>query len=93
MASKAIQRLNDLNDANAAITATTGNTSVYANSILIAVNGGVVAPHGAGAHSSSKTANGSSKVFINSLPVTHTGSADTCSHLRVGGSTTVFVCE
>lgn len=86
----AIERVGDKNNAGAAILST-NQGSVFANGILVAVDGSPVARHGKNAHSSPRTANGSNSVFINSIPINRVGDADTCGHQRSEGSPNVFV--
>lgn len=86
----AIERIGDTNTAGAPVTAT-GQSTVFANGILVAVNGSAVARHGKNAHAGPQTANGSSNVFINQIPINRVGDADTCGHTRSSGSTNVFV--
>jgi uncharacterized Zn-binding protein involved in type VI secretion len=88
----AVQRLGDRNSALAQITSVL-QTNVYANNILIAVNGSGVAPHDplVPLHTVAVTANGSTNVFVNNIRVTRTGDADNCGHPRILGSTTVFI--
>jgi len=82
-------RLNDVNDAGAAITSIAQGT-VYINNLLASIDGSSVAGHGVGEHSGPNTANGSSTVFIGSIPVNRQGDADTCGHGRAAGSPNVF---
>lgn len=86
----AIQRIGDANTAGAPIKSTLQGT-VFANNILVAVNGSPVAKHGRGRHSSPRTANGSPNVFIAQIPINRVGDADTCGHQRSTGSSNVFV--
>ena len=86
----AIERIGDLNTAGAPIKGTP-QQSVFANNILVAVNGSPVAKHGKGSHSSPRTANGSQNVFINHIPINRVGDGDTCGHSRSSGSPNVFV--
>lgn len=66
-------------------------TTVFANSLLIGVNGSPVSSHGVSPHSSPTTANGSASVFAKSIPINVEGNADSCGHTRSGGSSNVFV--
>lgn len=86
----AIERIGDTDTGGGAVTSTP-QASVYANNILVSVDGGNVSGHGPGIHSSPKTANGSSNVFVNNIPVNRIGDADTCTHTRSTGSPDVFV--
>lgn len=89
--SVSIHRIGDPNSAGAPVISTPSNSNVFANGILIAVNGSPVQGHGKGSHANPFTANGSSNVFINNTPVNRTGDADTCDHPRATGSPNVFV--
>jgi hypothetical protein len=87
-----IQRIGDANDAGAATTDGDGNGTVYANNILVNVNGSSVVPHlPDNAHSGVVTANGSSNVFAHNVSVNFTDNPDSCGHVRIGGSSNVFV--
>jgi uncharacterized Zn-binding protein involved in type VI secretion len=85
-----IHRLTDPNTAGAPVTQVV-QSKVYANNLLVAVNGSPVEGHGTGEHSSPKTANGSTTVFIENIPVNKQGDADTCGHTRAQGSSDVYV--
>ena len=85
-----VHRLTDDNTAGAPITSTLQN-SVYANNLLVGVNGSPVAGHGPGVHGGPVTANGSSNVFIENIPVNRQGDDDTCGHSRNIGSPDVYV--
>lgn len=86
---KPVHRLGDSNDAGAAITEVAQGT-VFANNILVAIDGSAVAGHGLGEHASPVTANGSATVFIGGIPVNRQGDADSCGHSRAEGSPDVF---
>lgn len=90
-----VQRVGDPNDYGAPATDSDGNSTVYANGILILVDGSTVQPHvpvrRGFAHNPTFTANGSGKVFAHGVPVNFTDNLDTCAHVRVGGSGDVFV--
>lgn len=86
----AIQRIGDANSGGGVVTSS-GQSHVSANGLLVAVDGSPVSGHGLGVHSAPVTANGSSKVFINGIPVNKTGDADSCGHARTGGSGNVNV--
>jgi hypothetical protein len=87
-----IQRIGDANDAGAATTNGDGNSTVYANNILVNVNGSSVVPHlPDNAHSGVVTANGSSNVFAHNVSINFTDNPDSCGHVRIGGSSDVFV--
>ena len=68
-------------------------STVYANSKLLSVNGSSVSSHGTGldVHPVLPTANGSSTVFAGGTAVNRTGDADSCGHTRAGGSSDVYV--
>ena len=84
-----VQRKTDANSGGGTITDTKTNTNVFANGLLISINGSTVSNHGT--HTGVITANGSTKVFIHGIGVNRTGDADSCGDTRSGGSTNVFV--
>jgi len=84
-----IHRQGDANTAGAPVTSTLQQT-VFANNALVSVDGSSVADHGRRKHDAPVTANGSSTVFINGIPVNKSGDADTCGHTRATGSPDVF---
>ena len=90
-----IQRIGDTNDYPAPATNSDGNSSVYANNILVLVDGSTVEPHvprrGGFIHDPTATANGSSSVFAHGVPINFTDNPDSCGHVRIGGSSDVFV--
>ena len=90
----AIVRLGDINDGGGAITSTP-NSSVFADGLLIAVDGSKGTGHGPGAHAGEvwQTANGSSTVFVEGIGVNRVGDTDTCGHKRANGSPTIIVDE
>lgn len=85
-----VHRLTDDNTAGAPITSTVQNT-VYANNLLVGVDGSPVQGHGPGVHAGPLTANGSTNVFIENIPVNRKGDEDTCGHPRNVGSPDVYV--
>ena len=85
-----VHRLTDDNTAGAPIISTV-QTTVYANSLLVGVDGSPVAGHGPGVHAGPLTANGSTDVFIENIPVNRKGDPDTCGHPRNIGSPDVYV--
>lgn len=87
---KPVHRLGDPNEADAVVTEVI-QSSVYANNILIAIDGCPVEEHGTGEHDSPVTANGSPTVFITNIPVNRLGDEDSCGHPRAEGSPDVFV--
>ena len=84
----AAQRKTDANTGGGTISSVPQST-VYANSKLLSVNGSSVTTHGL--HSGATTANGSSTVFAGGTAVNRTGDADSCAHTRAGGSSDVNV--
>ena len=88
----AAQRKTDANTGGGTISSVPQST-VYANSKLLSVNGSSVTTHGVdpAVHSGTVTANGSSTVFANSLAVNRTGDVDSCTHTRTGGSSNVNI--
>ena len=85
-----VHRLFDPNTAGAPITSVIQN-SVYSNYLLTSVDGSPVAGHGPGVHGGPLTANGSTNVFIEYIPVNRLGDPDTCGHPRAEGSPDVYV--
>ena len=88
----AAQRMTDANTGGGTISSVPQST-VYANSKLLSVNGSSVTTHGTdpAVHSGAKTANGSSTVFAGGTAVNKTGDADSCTHTRTGGSSNVNI--
>jgi len=88
----AAQRMTDANTGGGTISSVPQST-VYANSKLLSVNGSSVTTHGTdpAVHSGATTANGSSTVFAGGIAVNRTGDADSCTHTRTGGSDDVNV--
>ena len=88
----AAQRMTDANNGGGTISSVPQST-VYANSKLLSVNGSSVTTHGTdpAVHSGATTANGSSTVFAGGTAVNRTGDADSCGHTRAGGSSDVYV--
>lgn len=88
-----IQRLTDSNSGGGSITNTDGNSTVFANNLLVSVDGSIGSGHGKRKHKPGAwaTAGGSGSVFAHGVPVNYTGNGDTCGHARVGGSGNVFV--
>ena len=88
----AVQRKADANTGGGTISSTPQST-VFANSKLVSVNGSSVTTHGTdpAVHSGATTANGSSTVFAGGIAINRTGDADSCTHTRTGGSSDVFV--
>jgi uncharacterized Zn-binding protein involved in type VI secretion len=88
--SKPVHRLGDPNEDGAAVTDIAQGT-VFANNMLVSIDGSAVEGHGLGEHDSPVTANGSATVFIGGIPVNRQGDADTCGHPRADGSPNVNV--
>lgn len=90
-----IQRKGDANSSGGTITTTDGNSTVYANNLLVAVDGSKGTGHGQGVHATGNwaTTGGSSNVFAHGVPINFTDNIDTCGHVRIGGSNNVFVGE
>jgi uncharacterized Zn-binding protein involved in type VI secretion len=86
----AVHRLFDKNTARAEIVKVI-QSSVYANNLLVSVDGCPVKGHGLPPHSKPFTANGSRNVFIENISVNRQGDPDTCKHPRATGSPDVFV--
>ena len=84
----AVQRLGDINDGDGEIRDIAQGT-VYANGLLIAIDGSFVESHDL--HIESYTTNGSPTVFINGIPVNRQGDEDECGHAREDGSPDVYV--
>ena len=82
----AAQRMTDANTGGGTISSVPQST-VYANSKLLSVNGSSVTTHGTdpAVHSGTVTANGSSTVFADGTAVNRTGDVDSCTHVRTGG--------
>ena len=86
------QRYGDANSGGGTIGAVTNN-KVYANSKLVSIDGSIVTTHGTypNVHAGSKTANGSSTVKVGGLGVNRENDVDTCTHVRIGGSSNVKI--
>lgn len=92
----AVQRQGDANAAGGV--AQGGASSVLVNGRPVMIPGMSVTPHPCCGrrgcppiHCSATTAGGSSSVLVEGKPVILTGDADTCGHVRAGGSTDVLV--
>ena len=85
-------RMGDANTGGGTIT-TIPQSTVFANSKVLAVNGSKGTGHGVGIHAVNAwtTANGSSTVNAGGIPVNSETDADTCSHTRTGGSSNVKI--
>ena len=88
----AAQRMTDANLGGGTISSVPQST-VYANSKLLSVNGSSVTTHGTdpAVHSGTVTANGSSTVKVGGLGVNRENDVDTCTHVRIGGSSNVNI--
>ena len=84
---KPIQRKGDANTGGGVIVGTDGNTTVFANNILVSVNGSPV-NYSPG---STATANGSGGVYAHGVKINYQGNADEDGNARAGGSGNVFV--
>lgn len=93
-----IQRLTDPNSGGGLIT-TIPQDTVFANGLLVAVIGSSGTSHPpcgspqGSAHCAGVwvTTGGSPTVFIGGLPVNRLGDSDTCTDIRISGSSDVFV--
>ena len=90
-----VSHSSDINTSSAGITSSVVDHKVYVNSKLVSVDGSAVADHlpvdGVNTHTGVTTANGSSTVFAGGTAVNRTGDADSCTHTRAGGSSTVNI--
>jgi uncharacterized Zn-binding protein involved in type VI secretion len=86
------QRFGDANSGGGTIGAVTNN-KVYVNSKLISIDGSIVTSHGSfpNVHAGATTANGSSTVKVGGLGVNKENDADSCGHVRIGGSSNVNI--
>ena len=90
---KPAHRMDDANTGGGKIT-TIPQSTVFANSKVLAVNGSKGTGHGVDLHAyhAWDTANGSSTVKVGGIPVNRFGDADTCvTHTRTGGSSDVNI--
>lgn len=87
-----VHRVGDSNDGGGIISSSLQST-VFANNLLVSVDGSPVTPHipFEPPHVGTITANGSSTVFINGIRVNRLGDADSCGHTRIDGSPDVYV--
>ena len=85
-------RMGDANTGGGTIT-TIPQSTVFANSKVLAVNGSKGTGHSVAIHAVNAwdTANGSSTVNAGGIPVNSEGDADTCTHTRTGGSSDVNI--
>jgi uncharacterized Zn-binding protein involved in type VI secretion len=86
-----ICRIGDTNAMKGAIT--NGASTVFANGILVGVQGSSISPHNnfKGPHNSATVSSGSSTVFADGKPVATTSSLNSCGHSMSQGSPDVFV--
>ena len=84
----AAQRMTDANTGGGTISSVPQST-VYANSKLLSVNGSSVQNHVL--HVGTTTANGSDTVKAGGIAVNRTGDVDSCTHTRAGGSDDVNI--
>lgn len=84
-----ICRVGDTNQAKGAIIS--GATTVFANGILLGLQGSRLTPHGKGPHKAATVTNGSPTVFVDGLPVARVTSGNSCGHSMSQGSPDVFV--
>lgn len=91
---KQVHRQGDANDAGGVVTSPLQDF-VFDQNKLVAVDGSPVSPHApfVPPHTSPVTANGSSFVFINDIPVNFETNADSCGHPRATGSDLVTITE
>ena len=87
-----VQRYGDANSGGGTISVVTNN-GVYANSKLVSIDGSGITTHGTNpnVHASATTANGSSTVKEGGLGVNRENDVDSCTHVRIGGSSNVKV--
>ena len=63
------------------------NTTVFANSKEIIVNGDSIKPHGSSTHNAATIIAGSKDVFIGGVAVANSDDAATCGHIGSSSST------
>lgn len=83
-----ICRIGDTNQAKGAIIS--GSSTVFANGILLGLQGSKLTPHGKGPHKAATVTNGSPTVFVDGLPVARVTSGNSCGHSMSQGSPDVF---
>ena len=92
----AIQLIGDANDGGGILTHTL-ESNVFINGKLVALHGSLGTSHSGcpeepiHCYPNWSTSSTENTVFINNLPITLTGDVDTCGHIRVGGSSNVFI--
>lgn len=83
-----ICRIGDTNQAKGAIV--NGASTVFANGVLLGLQGSTLSPHGKGPHSRASVSNGSPTVFADGKPVARVTSGNSCGHSMSQGSPDVF---
>lgn len=80
-----VQCIGDVNDGGGVITSTPQG-KVYIGGRLVAVTGAAGTGHGKNIHSGGAwVCIGTSKIYIEGLPVVLSGDVDTCGHVRLPG--------
>ena len=85
----AAQRVGDSDSAGGTITS--GVNSVRVNNQAVSVDGSPVSPHSSRPVHVPVTAGGVGSVKAGGRPINVTGNADTCGHVRTGGSENVKI--
>lgn len=83
-----ICRVGDTNQAKGSIIS--GASTVFANGILLGLQGSKITPHGKGPHKSAVVSNGSPTVFADGIAVARVSSGNSCGHSMAQGSPDVF---
>jgi len=83
----AVQRVGDVDSGGGVITS--GVSSVRVNGIVVSVNGSGVSAHARRNSHRPVTAGGVDSVRAGGIPINVAGNADTCGHVRTGGSPNV----
>lgn len=83
----AVQRVGDADSGGGVITS--GVNSVRINGIPVSVNGSGVTAHASKNSHRPVTAGGVDSVRVGGSPINVAGNADTCGHVRTGGSPNV----
>lgn len=84
-----LSRIGDTNQAKGAII--NGASTVFANGILLGLQGSTLTSHGKGPHRSATVTNGSPTVYADGRPVARVTSGNSCGHSMAQGSPDVFV--
>jgi uncharacterized Zn-binding protein involved in type VI secretion len=91
---KSIQRVGDINNSGAPIISV-NQSSVFADNLGISVDGSRVRDHLPGRfghqHRNVVTSNGSANIFIENKRVNCAGDPDTCGHIRIAGSSNLYM--